>query len=140
MAELKTLRGAALLFIGTWAVHTLDHARRGVDATTDAAVWAGTITGLLAAVSLTLILTHHPTAPAIAAAVFPAIALGVSASHLLPDWGVLSDPLLVDSVTDGWSIIAASGEIVAAVILGILATRIMMRNQYAWSISPTHWS
>ena len=139
MTVIRTLQGAAFLFIGTWVVHTADHGRRGVEATTETVLWSGTIVGLLAAVSITLILVRHAAAPAIASVVFPAIAFGVTASHMLPDWGALSDPLLVESTTDGWSIIAAGGEIIAATILGTLAVRVMMRNQYAWAISNSNW-
>ena len=139
MTRLQTLQGAALLFIGTWIIHTADHARRGLTATTEAVVWVGTAVGLLAAVSVTLIFVRHPTAPAIAAAVFPAIALGVTATHLFPGWGVLSDPLLIGSTTDNWSIVAATGEIVAAAILGVLAVRVLMRNDFALQISETRW-
>ncbi len=138
MDRLTTLPGAAALFLLSWLVHTADHMRRGVAATTDAVVWAGTSVALLAAVALTLIFVRHPTAPAFAAVVFPAIAIGVTATHLAPDWGALSDPLLVDSTTDGWSILAASGEIVAAVIVGAVAIRILMRHAYAWRI--TNWA
>lgn len=95
---------------------------------------------LLAAVAITFILTRHPVSPAVAAAVFPAIAIGVTVSHMLPGWGALSDPLLVDSNTDAWSIIAASGEIVAAAILGVVALSIMKRNGYAWSKPADRWA
>ncbi len=140
MARLQTLQGAALLFIGTWIIHTADHARRGLAATTEAVVWSGTAVGLLAAVSVTLIFVRHPTAPAIAAAVFPTIALGVTASHVFPDWGVLSDPLLIDSTTDSWSIVAATGEIISAAVLGTLAIRVLMRNNFALQISEARWT
>ncbi len=140
MSRLRTLQGGAFLFIAAWVVHTADHARRGVDATTEAVVWSGTLAGLMAAVSITLILVKHPTAPAIATAVFLGIAVGVSATHLLPDWGVLSDPILVESTTDGWSIVAVVGEIAAALFLGALSLQVTMRNHYAWRISNAHWA
>ena len=136
---LGSLKGAAWLFIATWTVHTLDHARRGVDASPEGVFWAGTAVALLAAVVITLILTDHPTAPALALMSFPAIAVGVTASHLPPKWGPLSDPILVDSATDGWSVPAVGGEIVAALWLGYVAFRIMRRNDYAWSISAPGW-
>lgn len=140
MSRFQTLPGAALLFVGAFVVHNADHARRGVAATSEAVVWSGTVVGLLAAVSITLILVRHPTAPAIAAVVFPAIAFGVTASHILPEWSVFSDPLLVDSTTDGWSIAAASGEIIASVILGALAVRVLMGNGYTWRITEANWA
>ena len=84
-----TLKVAAVLFAATWVIHTLDHARRGLADSPEAVIWAGTIAALMAAVVITLITVGHPTAPAMAAAVFPSIAFGVSASHFLPDWSAL---------------------------------------------------
>ena len=134
------LRTPGLVFIGSWTVHTADHARRGLDATTEAVVWGGTFVGLIAAVALTLIFVGHATAPALAATAFPAIAIGVSASHLLPGWGALSDPILVESTTDAWSIVAVFGEIAAAAYLGVAAFRLMRAHSFAWSIPISRWS
>lgn len=134
------LRLPGLLFVATWSVHTADHARRGVGATTEAVLWGGTFVGLIAAVALTLIFVGHASAPALTAAVFPAIAIGVSATHLLPGWGALSDPILVDSTTDTWSIIAVAGEIAAAAYLGSRALQLMRSNSFAWSIPISRWS
>lgn len=134
------LRLPGLLFIATWTVHTADHARRGVGATTEAVLWGGTFVGLIAAVALTLIFVGHATAPAVAAAVFPAIAIGVSATHLLPGWGALSDPILVDSTTDAWSIVAVFGEIAAAAYLGSRALQLMRTHSFAWKIPVSRWS
>ncbi len=135
-----TLKLAGLLFVATWIVHSLDHARRSIDATSDAVVWAGTLVALMAAVALTLVIVGHETAPAIAAAVFPAIAFGVTASHFLPQWSVLSDPLLVDSTSDGWSILAAGSEVMAAVVIGVVALRILIEHKMAWRIDAAHWT
>ncbi len=103
-------------------------------------VWAGTFVGLLAAVSITLILIGHAAAPAIAAAAFPAIAFGVMASHLPPDWGPLSDPILAESNSDLWSIPAVMVEVVAALWLGAVAFGIVRRNDYSRTISEPAWS
>ena len=93
----------------------------------------------MAAVVITLIMVGHPTAPALAAAVFPSIAFGVSASHLLPEWSALSDPLLVDSASDGWSVLAAGSEIAAAAIVGAVAVRTLMRHDFRWRIDNENW-
>ena len=139
LKHVPALKRVAGLFIATWGIHTLDHARRGLDDTTEAVVWAGTIVGLMAAVVITLIMVGHPTAPALAAAVFPSITFGVSASHMLPEWSALSDPLLVDSASDGWSVVAAGSEIVAAAIVGVVAIRILMRHDFRWRIDSVNW-
>ncbi len=138
--SLNPLRVPGLLFIGSWMVHTADHARRGLGATTEAVVWGGTFVGILAAVALTLIFVGHATAPAVAAAVFPAIAVGVCATHLLPGWGVLSDPILIESTTDGWSIVAVFGEIAAAGYLGAVALQLIRAHSFAWNIPISRWS
>lgn len=140
MARITSLRGAAWLFVATWCVHTADHARRGIDASPEGVVWAGTFVGLLAAVAITLILTGHAVAPIVAAAVFPSIALGVALSHLPPDWGPLSDPILVDSATDNWSVPAVMGEVVAAAWLGLVAYRIVRRHDFATEIPEPTWT
>ena len=138
--RLATLQGAAWVFIASWVVHTSDHARRGLDASPDGVVWAGTLVGLLAAVVVTLILVGHASAPALAAVAFPAIAFGVAASHLPPDWGSLSDPILVESNTDGWSIAAVMGEVLAAAWLGLVAFRIVRRHHFSLDIAEPGWA
>ena len=139
MKWFRTLRGAGWLFVGARTIHTLDHARRGVDASPEGVTWAGTFVGLLAAVTITLIVVRHRAAPALAAAVMPSIGFGVAVSHLLPHWGPLSDPILFDSATDVWSIPAVTIEIVAAIWLGFVAWRILHANGYSWSICPQRW-
>ena len=115
-----SLKAAAAVFVTGFLLHNADHARRGIDAVTDHVVWAGTTVAIVAAVILTLVFTDHPHAPLVAAAGGLGIAAGVAATHLLPDWGVLSDPLLDLSVTS-W--VAVLAEIGGALLLGITATR-----------------
>lgn len=139
MAWASSLHGAAWLFVGSWVVHTLDHARRSLSASPEAVTWSGTMAALLAAVAVTLILSDHAIAPALALVVFPSLALGVTATHLLPNWGPLSDPILFESTTDGWSVLAVSGEILAAAWLGLVAFRIARRHNFARLISADTW-
>lgn len=134
------MKGAAWLFIASWCVHTADHARRGLDASPEGVFWAGTFVALLAAVAVTLILSGHGVAPVVAAAVFPAIAFGVVASHLPPEWGPLSDPILVESNTDGWSIPAVMVEVVAAAWLGLVALRLLRQHGFSSSIPEPAWT
>lgn len=115
-----TLKGAATVFVVGFLLHNADHARRGIDAITDHVVWAGTAVAMVAAVILTLVYTDHPAAAMAAAAGGLGIAVGVSATHLLPDWGVLSDPLLDLSATS-W--VAVLAEIAGALALGIVGAR-----------------
>lgn len=140
MQRVLTLRGASWLFGATWLVHTVDHIRRGVGATSDAVVWAGSTVAMLAAIAITLVAVGHDIAPAAATVVFLSIAVGVSATHLLPQWGALSDPILVESTTDAWSIVAVCGEIAGAVVLGVAGLRVMAGNGYAARVPAERWA
>ena len=93
-------------------------------------MWSGTLAAILAAVALTLVFTDHSTAPFVAFVVFGGLAFGVSATHLLPDWGYFSEPLLVDSASDRWAAAAAVPEIVASAWLAWLAFRIVRSNDF----------
>ena len=124
------LRGPALLFLITWIVHSGDHIRRGTATTPDGVIWAGTLVAILVTVGLTLIFTGHALAPATTAVVFPAVAVGVVATHFLPDWGSLSEPLLVDSQADAFAALAAGLEVVGASILGLAGWRVMRDGGY----------
>ncbi|HYD10127.1 MAG TPA: hypothetical protein VEA78_08495 [Acidimicrobiales bacterium] len=115
-----TLKAAATVFVVGFLLHNADHARRGIDAITDHVVWAGTAVAMIAAVVLTLVCTDHQSAPLASAAAGFGIAVGVSATHLLPDWGVLSDPLLDLSATS-W--VAVFAEIGGALLLGATGAR-----------------
>ena len=140
MRRVFTLRGASWVFAVTWLVHTVDHVRRGVDATSDAVVWAGSSVAMLAAIALTLVAVGHDRAPMAVAVVFPSIAIGVSATHLLPAWGALSDPVLVESTTDVWSIVAVSGEIIGALLLGFAGVRLLASHGYATRVPAERWA
>ena len=64
----------------------------------------------------------------------------MSLTHLLPDWGPLSDPILVDSATDAWSVPAVLGEIAAAAWLGAVALRIVRRHGYSLEVPEPAWA
>lgn len=129
MADHRPLRVAALLLTAGFVVHNADHARRGLDAITDHVVWGGTVVAMVAAAVLTLVATRHPLAPFAAAAGGLAIAVGVSATHLLPGWGALSDPLPGGAV-DGLTWVAVLAEVAGAAALGVTGLRIVRRQGY----------
>jgi hypothetical protein len=116
--EQSHLRTTAVVFVGAFLLHNGDHARRGIDAVTDEVIWGGTVVAILAAVTLTLVFTRHPQAAAAATAAGFGIAVGVSMTHLLPDWGALSDSLPSGDV-DAFTWIAVLAEVLAAVGLGV---------------------
>lgn len=125
-----TLRTAGFVFLAGFFVHNADHARRGVDASPEPVVWAGTSVAILSAVVLTLVFTRHPSAPFAATVSGFAIAIGVSATHLLPDWGVLSDSL-PDGTVDGVTWVAVLAEVGGAVVLGLAGVRIVRAEGFA---------
>ena len=120
------LKPPALVFIATWLVHTGDHLRRGLENTSEGVTWAG----IVAAIALTLIFTKHHAAASVSAVVFSSLAFGVTATHLAPDWGYFSEPLLFDSQTDVWAAVAAVPEIIAAAWLGLVAFQLIKSNGF----------
>jgi hypothetical protein len=126
----RVLRLPALAFLAGLVVHNADHARRGLGATPEAVIWAGTAVAVLAAVSLTLVATRHPLAPFAAAATGLGTAIGVSASHLLPAWGALSDPLPGGNV-DRFTWLAVLAEVAGALALGLAGLAVVRRQGYA---------
>jgi hypothetical protein len=118
IAQRRLLRRAGAVFVVGFVVHDLDHARRGLAAVSDQVVWAGTLVAMLATVTFTLIVVGHRSAPVLAAAAGTAIAIGVSATHLLPAWGSLSDSL-PDGRVDAFTWTAVLAEVVGALVLGL---------------------
>jgi hypothetical protein len=134
MIDHRSLRGAALLFAAGFVGHNADHLRRGLDVITDAVNTGGVVVAMTGAVILTLVATRHPLAPFAAAVGGLAIALGVSATHLLPDWGVLSDSLPSGDV-DGLTWVAVLAEVTGSTVLGLTGLRIVRRQGYL--VEPT---
>lgn len=132
----NSLRNAALLLIAGFTIHNADHARRGLDGIRESLVWAGTLTMTLAAVIVTLILTRHHMGPAAATAGGFAIALGVMSSHLLPDWGPISESLPQSDV-GAFTWIAVFSEILAALWMGWIGLGILRRNNFQLGTTGT---
>jgi len=114
----RNLRRAGCGFAVGFVAHNADHARRGVDAVTDHVVWGGTTVAVVAAVTLTLVFIGHRLAPVAAAAGGFAIAVGVTASHLVPRWSAFSDALPGGDV-DGVTWVAVVSEIASAAVLSL---------------------
>src|SRR5687767_13022787 len=123
----RRLRTAALVFLAGFLVHNADHARRGLDVITEHVIWAGTAVAVTSAVVLTLVFTRHPLAPMAAAAAGFGIALGVSASHLLPEWSALSDPL-ADGDVGAFTWVAVLAEVGGALLLGAAGLAVLRRD------------
>lgn len=116
------LERGAWTFLAGFVVHNLDHARRGLDQITEHVVWAGTVVAMMAAVILTLVFTRHSAARMAATVGGIAIAVGVSASHLLPEWSAFSDSL-IDGHVDALTWVAVLAEIGGAVLMSVAGAR-----------------
>lgn len=138
MIDRLTLRAAGGFLIAGFGVHNLDHARRGLSVVDEGIVWAGTFLMVGTAVVLTLVFTGHDRAPLAATMIGPAIAVGVSASHLPPEWGPLSDPLLVAGASPV-SLIAAGIEVAAGAVFGLVGWRILRENRYDFKVPASAW-
>ncbi len=57
---------ATIGFVAAFAVHAIDHFRRGMSASPPAVMVGGTIQGLIVVIALALILRGHPWAPRVA--------------------------------------------------------------------------
>ena len=129
-----TLTGASVALAIGFVIHNGDHVRRGLDVVDDGVIWGGTAVAMLLAVMLTLVAVRHPSAPFLAAVGGLTIVFGVSAAHLLPEWGPLSDPLPggdVDAVT--W--VAVLAEVAGAVLVAAVGLRILRDGDYAFRIA-----
>ena len=94
--------------------------------------WAGNAQIALSIVTLALIFGRHRLAPAFAALLGFASAIGFTAAHVLPHWSSFSDAFTgahpAPHVT-GFSWFAAACEIGAGLYLGIAAVVTMRRSE-----------
>lgn len=120
----RSLRVATLVYLAAFVLHNADHARRGVDATPEPVVWAGTAVAMLTAVLATLVFTSHGLSSRFAAFAGAAIAIGVSITHLTPTSTVLTDPLTLSGISP-MSWIAVLGEITTAAVLATVGWKTM---------------
>lgn len=126
----KLLRYAAALYGLGFVLHTADHLRRGVGAVTLQVFWLGMLSSVLAVAGIVLVVRDHRLAAEAAVAIGLPIAIGVSAVHLLPDWGVLSDPLLTGGMAPlTWvAVLLEIGGAAAFGIAGLLVLRLQLRR------------
>lgn len=130
MHDTKVLLRAGWVFLAGFTIHNFDHIRRGTDGIAEQVIWGGTAVAIISAVVLTLVFTNHRLAPNAAAAVGIAIAFGVSATHLVPRWSSLSDPLPGGQV-DGFTWFAVLAEVLGALVLGAAGLRESARLGFA---------
>ena len=124
------LRTATGLFAVGFVLHNADDVRRGFGVIEDGVILGGTIAAMLVAVLFTVVVLGHPSGPFVAATVGLSLAAGVSAVHLLPSWGWLSDSLPAGDV-DVITWVAVLAEIGGAALVGAVGLQILKRNQFA---------
>ena len=114
----RRLWWSAGLFAVASAVHAIDHLRRGQGTVSDALLAAGNLSLVLQVAVVTLVLVRHRSAPLVAAAAGPSLALGFAAAHWLPTWSDLSDPVWEIDGLRWLSATTSAAEIVTAALLG----------------------
>jgi hypothetical protein len=123
-------RWAAILYASGTLLHTLDHLRRGTDVVTTQVLWAGSISTPIAIVAISLALAGYRYAPVIAVAFGIPHAVGISAVHLLPHWGVLSDSLTTNGGSP-ISYVAVLAEIIGALCFAAAGLYVLLGEQRA---------
>ena len=124
----RQLYYAGLLYAIGIAVHTADHFRRGTDVLTPQVYWAGLLSTAVALAAISLVVLDARPAPAVAASVGFANAIGVAAVHLLPSWSAFSDAFPGGAV-DSQSWVAVLLEIATAVLFGVAGLHALGNEQ-----------
>jgi hypothetical protein len=135
MRPWSVLRLATAVYAGGLVLHTADHLRRGIDVITGEVFWGGMVLTTVSVIAIALVVTHHHSAPLVAAVVGFTAAVGVSASHLLPHWSSLSDSL-PDGNVDALSWAAVLIEIVGAIAFGVAGLYALRREARAERTTP----
>lgn len=123
----RTLRYAAIAYAAGFAWHNLDHLRRGFSVLRPEVLGAGSALAVISVAALVMVLRGHRAAPLAAVAVGFAGALGVAASHLLPQWSSFSDAFPGGGV-DALSWAAVLAEIAGALALGLAGLYALRSN------------
>ena len=89
--ENRLLKYTAWVFAAALLLHNMDHLRRGLKVLTPEVLWAGMALNIAAVAAIALVVARRNWAPAAATGVGFFMAIGVTASHLLPHWSVFSD-------------------------------------------------
>jgi hypothetical protein len=128
----RWLKYSALFYALGLALHTADHFRRGLDASTGQVLVIGNISTAVGMTVAVLVVLGHRHAPMFAAATGFPVAFGVAAVHLLPTWSAFSDSF-VDAHGTGvtamsWTVVLI--EIAGALAMGV-AGLVVVRDQRA---------
>lgn len=117
----RSLTVTMIAFVAAFALHGVDHFRRGMTASPPAVMIGGTVQGVIVAIALVLVLHHHPWASRAAIIVGFGSAALFTYAHVLPTFL----PSLQDSFSSGprinvtwFSWLTAVGEIGTGLVLG----------------------
>jgi hypothetical protein len=124
----RFLRMTASVFLVALVVHGADHLRRGTEVITSVVRDAGAIQAVAGVIAVVLVFRRHRLAPAVAAAVGFASAIGFIAAHLVPHWSVFSDSFTGSAVAprvNAFSWFAALFEIAADLAFAVAGLRVM---------------
>jgi hypothetical protein len=131
MSRQRVLVIAGWLFAAGSAIHMIDHLRRGQGSITETLYRAGTLSTILQAVTVTLIVVRHRVAPLAAIVAGFSLAAGFLAAHWLPEWSSLSDPLWEIDSLQWFSVVASTAEILGALAIGIAGLRVLREDGLA---------
>lgn len=122
----RSVTVAMIAFVAAFAVHGVDHFRRGMTASPPPVMVGGMVQGMFVAIALVLVLRHHPWAPRAAVFVGFGSAALFTYAHVLPTFL----PGWQDSFSSGprinvtwFSWLTAVGEIGTGLILGYAGMR-----------------
>jgi hypothetical protein len=124
----RWLRWAVTLFAVAVLVHGADHLRRGADAISRDVFWAGTAAIALEVGVVVLGCQRHRLAPLAALVAGASLAAGYVVVHFLPERGRLSDSLASGTDVGALSWFAASLEVLAALVLGVVGLVVLRRR------------
>ena len=128
----RWLKYSALLYGLGLALHTADHFRRGLDASTGQVLVIGNLSTALGVTVAVMVVVGYRNAPLLAALTGFPVAFGVAAVHLLPTWSAFSDTFVNGHNTGvtamSWTVVLV--EIVGALAMGI-AGLVVVRDQRA---------
>jgi uncharacterized membrane protein YphA (DoxX/SURF4 family) len=134
LATRRSLTVAMIALAAAFAVHGIDHFRRGMEASPPAVMVGGTLQGVFVAAAVVLVLRHHRWAPRAAIVVGFGSAILFTYAHVLPTFL----PGYQDSFTSGprinvtwFSWLTAVGEIGAGLILGYVGLHAQRRMSEA---------
>lgn len=122
----RFLRWAAVAFAIGFAIHGMDHLRRGMSASPPAIMVGGTVQGVFVVAAVAMVLRRHPQAPRLAAVVGFGSALLFSYAHLMPTfWPAFQDSFIsAPHINVTWfSWFSAVAEIATGIVVGVAGVR-----------------